>query len=101
MEQNNDVNIINHTHCGSVATFTDIGVKGRTCHAKASWSALHINTKGWLRTSTNGLSNKSLKHLTINEFGQCIFEPITPVLGGLYCPSLGCKHRVGIGVQSC
>ena len=49
--------------------------------------------------STNGLSDEYLKRPTIDKFGQCVFEPVTPVLGGLYCPPLGCKRCVGIGVQ--
>ena len=54
--QNNAVKIINRT--GSVALFTDVGVKGKTWHTEANKSALHTNTKGWLGMSTNGLSDE-------------------------------------------
>ena len=57
MTKNNDVKIINRARLGSIALFTDIGVKGQTHCAEASRNTLHMNVKGWLETSTNGLSN--------------------------------------------
>ena len=57
MTKNNDVKIINRARLGSIALFTDVGVKGQTRRAEASRNALHTNTKGWLGTSTNGLSD--------------------------------------------
>ena len=57
MTENNGVKIINRARLGSIVLFTDVEVKGQTCRAEASRNALHTNAKGWLRTSTNGLSN--------------------------------------------
>ena len=55
MTKNIDVKIIDQARLGSIAPFMDIG--GQTRRAKASRNALHTNAKGWLGTSTNGLSD--------------------------------------------
>ena len=72
-----------------------VGVKGQTRHANGGTCTSHRNTKSCLGTSTYGVSDEYLKCPAIDDFGRRAFESVTPVLAGLWWPSLGFRPHVG------